>query len=157
MQRAILDVLHALDAATLYKNADDFAKLLAEALGKAKVRVKVKLWREIVFALSEKDATADVCVDEEGNQIPDSELTGTEQIPLEYPGGIAAFMEKEVLPYAPDAWVDESNTQIGYEISFTKHFYKPVQLRELADIVADIRALEAETEGLLDEVMRDAR
>jgi len=57
------------------------------------------------------------------------------------------------LPYAPDAWVDKNKTQIGYEISFTKHFYKLVQLRELSEIVADIRALEAETEGLLDEVL----
>ncbi|MCL1810450.1 MAG: hypothetical protein FWG42_11905 [Clostridiales bacterium] len=50
-----------------------------------------------------------------------------------------------MLPYAPDAWVDEGKTQVGYEISFTKHFYKPVQLRELSEIIADIRALEAET------------
>jgi type I restriction enzyme M protein len=57
------------------------------------------------------------------------------------------------LPYAPDAWVDGSKTQIGYEISFTKHFYKPVQLRELSEIIADIRALEKETEGLLEEVL----
>ena len=63
------------------------------------------------------------------------------------------YIEKEVLPYTPDAWVEESKTQVGYEISFTKHFYKPVQLRELSEIVADIRALEAETEGLLDEVL----
>jgi type I restriction enzyme M protein len=77
----------------------------------------------------------------------------TEQIPLDYPGGIDAFIQAEVLPYAPDAWVDEKKTQIGYEISFTKHFYKPVQLRPLAEIVADIRALEAETDGLLEEVL----
>ena len=91
--------------------------------------------------------------DKKGKLVPDKDLTDTEQIPLDHPGGINAFIEKEVLPYAPDAWVDESKTQIGYEISFTKHFYKPVQLRELAEIVADIRALEAETEGLLDEVL----
>lgn len=77
----------------------------------------------------------------------------TEQIPLDYPGGIEAFIKAEVLPYAPDAWVDESKTQTGYEISFTKHFYKPVQLRSLAEIVADIRTLEAETDGLLEEVL----
>lgn len=77
----------------------------------------------------------------------------TEQIPLDYPGGIDAFIKTEVLPYAPDAWVDESKTQIGYEISFTKHFYKPVQLRELSEIISDIRALEAETDGLLAEVL----
>ena len=79
--------------------------------------------------------------------------TDTEQIPLDYPGGIDAFIQAEVLPYAPDAWVDEKKTQMGYEISFTKHFYKPVQLRPLAEIVADIRAIEAETDGLLEEVL----
>ena len=84
----------------------------------------------------------------------DNNLTDTEQIPLDYEGGIDAFIKAEVLPYAPDAWVDEGKTQIGYEISFTKHFYKPVQLRELSEIIADIRALEKETEGLLDEVLR---
>ncbi|MDR2697272.1 MAG: type I restriction-modification system subunit M [Holophagales bacterium] len=91
--------------------------------------------------------------DKKGKQTPDKDLTDTEQIPLGYPGGIDAFIKTEVLPYAPDAWVDESKTQIGYEISFTRHFYKPVQLRELSEIAADIRALEAETKGLLDEVM----
>ena len=79
--------------------------------------------------------------------------TDTEQIPLDYPGGIDAFIEAEVLPYVPDAWIDEKKIQIGYEISFTKHFYKPVQLRELSEIIADIRALEKETEGLLEEVL----
>jgi len=91
--------------------------------------------------------------DKKGKLVPDKDLTDTEQIPLGHPGGIEAFIKAEVLPYAPDAWVDEKKTQIGYEISFTKHFYKPVQLRELSEIIADIRALEAETEGLLDEVL----
>ena len=93
--------------------------------------------------------------DKKGKLTPDKELTDTEQIPLDYEGGIAAFIKKEVLPYAPNAWVDESKTQIGYEISFTKHFYKPVQLRELSEIIADIRALENETEGLLEEILRN--
>lgn len=91
--------------------------------------------------------------DKKGKPIPDKDLTDTEHIPFDYEGGIPAFIKKEVLPYTPDAWVDESKTQIGYEISFTKHFYKPVQLRELAEIVADIRGLERETDGLLDEVL----
>jgi type I restriction enzyme M protein len=77
----------------------------------------------------------------------------TEQIPLTYPGGIDAFIKNEVLPYAPKAKVDPKKTQIGYEISFTKYFYKPVELRPLADITADILALERETEGLLEEVL----
>ena len=91
--------------------------------------------------------------DKKGKLTPDKDLTDTEQIPLDYHGGIDAFIKAEVLPYAPDAWVDESKTQIGYEISFTKHFYKPVQLRELSEIIADIRALEIETEGLLEEAL----
>ena len=91
--------------------------------------------------------------DKKGQLVPDKELTDTEQIPLDYPGGIDAFIKAEVLPYAPDAWVDESKTQIGYEISFTKHFYKPVRLRELSEIIADIRALESETEGLLEDIL----
>jgi len=91
--------------------------------------------------------------DKKGKLVPDKDLTDTEQIPLDYPGGINAFIKAEVLPYAPDAWVDESKTQIGYEISFTRHFYKPVQLRELSEIITDIRALETETEGLLEEII----
>ncbi|WNQ12200.1 class I SAM-dependent DNA methyltransferase [Paenibacillus aurantius] len=91
--------------------------------------------------------------DKKGKLVPNKDLTETEQIPLDYKGGIDAFIEKEVLPYAPDAWVDANKTQIGYEISFTKHFYKAVQLRELTEIVADIRALEVETNGLLAEVL----
>jgi type I restriction enzyme M protein len=58
-----------------------------------------------------------------------------------------------VLPYAPDAWIDESATTIGYEVSFTRYFYKPQPLRELREIRADILALEKETEGLLEEIV----
>lgn len=83
----------------------------------------------------------------------DKELSDTEQIPLNYHGGIEQFFKAEVLPYAPDAWIDSSKTQIGYEISFTKYFYKPVQLRRIDEIVADIKALEAETDGLLNEII----
>jgi type I restriction enzyme M protein len=83
----------------------------------------------------------------------DKELSDTEQIPLSYNGGIEQFFKDEVLPFAPDAWIDSGKTQIGYEISFTKYFYKPVQLRSIEEIVADIKALEAETDGLLNEII----
>lgn len=86
---------------------------------------------------------------------PDSELRDTEQVPLLEKGGIEAFFKHEVLPYVPDAWIDESKTQIGYEISFTKYFYKPAPLRTLEEIKADILALEKETEGLLDEIIKE--
>jgi type I restriction enzyme M protein len=87
---------------------------------------------------------------------PDTDLRDSEQIPLLEDGGITAFIEREVLPYTPDAWIDESKTQIGYEISFTKYFYKPISMRTLAEIKADIFALEQETEGLLEEIVGEA-
>lgn len=84
---------------------------------------------------------------------PDAELRDTEQVPLLEKGAIEAFIRREVLPYAPDAWIDESKTKVGYEISFNRVFYKPSRLRSLAEIRADIEALEKETEGLLEEML----
>lgn len=84
---------------------------------------------------------------------PDSELRDTEQIPLLEPGGIEAFIRREVVPYVADAWYDESSIKTGYEISFTRHFYKPQPLRSLEEIRADILALEKETDGLLTEII----
>ncbi|MBK8131497.1 MAG: SAM-dependent DNA methyltransferase [Gammaproteobacteria bacterium] len=80
----------------------------------------------------------------------DSDLRDTEQVPLLEDGGIEAFIKREVLPYTPDAWINEDATKIGYEISFTRHFYKPKPLRTLEEISADILAIEKEAEGLLD-------
>ncbi|MCX6843490.1 MAG: class I SAM-dependent DNA methyltransferase [candidate division WOR-3 bacterium] len=83
---------------------------------------------------------------------PDPDLRDTEQIPLLEEGGVEAFIRREVLPYAPDAWIDEPSTKTGYEISFTRYFYKPQPLRTLEEIRADIRAVQEKTEGLLDEI-----
>lgn len=85
---------------------------------------------------------------------PDPELRDTEQVPLLEDGGIEAFIRREVLPYTPDAWVKADATKIGYEISFTRHFYKPKPLRTLEEIAADILAIEREAEGLLDGLLR---
>jgi type I restriction enzyme M protein len=87
----------------------------------------------------------------------DTDLRDSEQVPLLEEGGIEAFLRREVLPYTPDAWRDESATKIGYEISFTRHFYKPQPLRTLDEIRADIMALEKESEGLLDEIVGGGR
>jgi type I restriction enzyme M protein len=84
---------------------------------------------------------------------PDSELRDTENIPLTYPGGIEAYFHKEVLPHVPDAWIDDSKTVIGYEISFNKYFYVHQPLRDLSEVVKEIRDLEAETEGLLEQIL----
>jgi type I restriction enzyme M protein len=84
---------------------------------------------------------------------PDSELRDTEQIPLLEDGGIEAFLKREVLPYTPDAWLKGDSTKVGYEVSFTRHFYKPQPLRTLDAIRADIVAAEKEAEGLLDGIL----
>jgi len=68
-------------------------------------------------------------------------------------GGIEAFIKREVLPHAADAWYKADSVKIGYEVSFTRHFYKPEPMRSLEDIRADIMALEEETEGLLGEIV----
>jgi type I restriction enzyme M protein len=87
---------------------------------------------------------------------PDSDLRDTEQVPLLEPGGIEAFFRREVLPHVPDAWIDPDGTKIGYEISFTRHFYQPKPLRTLEEIRADILAVQKEAEGLLEELVQGA-
>lgn len=90
-------------------------------------------------------------LDKKGNPVkPGSDK---EIVPFNYEGGITAFIENEVKPYSPDAFIKAGTEKVGYELSFTKYFYKPVQLRTLEEISADIRAIEKETDGLLDEII----
>ena len=84
---------------------------------------------------------------------PDTGLRDTEQIPLQEDGGIDAFLRREVLPYAADASYHPDRVKIGYEINFNRYFYKAEPMRTLAEIRADILALEEETEGLLGEIV----
>ncbi|MEI6716041.1 MAG: N-6 DNA methylase [Verrucomicrobiota bacterium] len=107
----------------------------------------------------------------EGNSVyhyeSDSELRDTENVPMNYlstedgnlspDNAIVAYFQKEVLPHVPDAWVDREKTTIGCEISFNKYFYQHQPLRALEDVVAEIRQLEAETEGLLEQILSFAR
>ena len=99
------------------------------------------LWGKVTMILNGKP----VVVEYE----PDTDLRDTEQIPLLHPGGIEAFLQEEVLPYAPDAWYNPEAARVGYEINFNRHFYRPQPMRSLEEIRADILALEQETEGLL--------
>jgi type I restriction enzyme M protein len=85
---------------------------------------------------------------------PDSDLRDTEQVPMLEAGGIEAFIRREVLPYTADAWIKEEATKIGYEVSFTRYFYKPPPLRSLEEISAEILAIEKEAEGLLDALLK---
>ena len=84
---------------------------------------------------------------------PDPDLRDTEQVPLTEEGGIEAFLKREVLPHASDAWYVLDSIKTGYEVSFTRYFYKPQPLRTLEEIRADILTLEKETEGLLGQII----
>jgi type I restriction enzyme M protein len=84
----------------------------------------------------------------------DSELRDSEQVPLLEEGGVEAFIRREVLTYNPDAWIKEGSIKIGYEVSFTRYFYKCRPLRMLKEIAEDILAVEREAEGLLDDVLK---
>ena len=84
----------------------------------------------------------------------DADLRDTEQVPLLEEGGVEAFIRREVLLYTPDAWVKDDATRVGYEVSFTRHFYRPKPLRTLEEIAADILAIEKEAEGLLDGLLK---
>ena len=117
----------------------------AKALG-----LKAALLKKLRPLITETDPTAMIVKGE-----VDAALRDSEQVPLLYSGGIEAFMQNEVLPYAPDAFVDETKTVIGYELSFTKYFYKPIELRSRETIVDEIRELEAQTDGLLNEILED--
>jgi type I restriction enzyme M protein len=113
-----------------------------------KTKLKVGQLKKIRPYITEKDPNAKPVPNEF-----DADLRDTEAVPFSYQGGIEEFMQQEVLPYAPDAVVNDAKTQVGYELSFTKYFYQPVQLRTLEEITADIRAVEQETDGLLDEIL----
>lgn len=113
-------------------------------------------WSKIedVFLYISKKVNPDAKpVVKDGKLVPDPALRDTEQVPLLYQGGIEEFMRNEVLPYAPDAFVDDDATVIGYELSFTKYFYKPIELRTLKDIREEIRKIESRTDGLLNEIL----
>lgn len=122
--------------------ANEYSKIFDnKAFGYAKVTVE----------RPERNAKGQVVTDKKGNPKPDSSLRDTENIPLTM--DIQEYMEKEVLPHVPDAWVDHSKTNIGYEVNFTKYFYQYKPLRSLEEIRKDIMAIEQETDGLLKEVI----
>lgn len=118
-----------------------------KAFAKA-TKLKASLLKKVRPFITEKDATAQPIEGE-----ADVELRDTEVIPFTYEGGIDGFIETEVKPYAPDAYIDEKKTQIGYEISFTKYFYTPTELRSMKSIIADLKAIETASEGMLADIL----
>lgn len=110
---------------------------------------------EITVDRPKRDEQGVIVKNKRGKIEIDKTLRDKEQVPLTYEGGIEAFVRNEILPYSPDAIVDTDDYVIGYELSFTKYFYKPKRLRTLDEIRADIRAIEESTKGLLDNILNE--
>ena len=108
---------------------------------------------EITVDRPKRDEQGVIVKNKRGKIEIDKTLRDKEQVPLTYEGGIEAFVRNEILPYTPDAIVNTDDYVIGYELSFTKYFYKPKQLRTLDEIRADIRAIEESTKGLLNQIL----
>ncbi|MDP3298365.1 MAG: class I SAM-dependent DNA methyltransferase [Thermodesulfovibrionia bacterium] len=136
---------------TLYKNKDKFEAVLDNVFMEHKIDVDKSLKKAILKALSEHDETADIICDKNGNPEPNPDLRDYENIPLKE--DIYEYFKREVKPHLPDAWIDEKKTKVGYEISFTKYFYKYSPLRPLDEITGDIKTLEEETRRLMEEVL----
>lgn len=130
-------------------NYNEFISKLEKDIKTAGLKWTKKRQDSIRKFFTETDEQAEPVIDKNGEIEPDNNLKDTEQIPLLYDGGITGFFENEIKPYVGDAWINADSAIIGYELSFTKYFYKPVQLRDAADIIADIRAIEQSTDGLL--------
>jgi type I restriction enzyme M protein len=97
------------------------------------------------------DEAGSPLLDKKGKTLADSDLRDSETIPLKE--DIDTYFQREVLPHVPDAWIDNEKTKVGYEINFTKYFYKYKPLRSLAEIRRDILVLEEETQGMIGEVI----
>ena len=144
-------MLASFDSDKVYMNRDEFTKEL-----KAKIKesgldfVKGALLKAGVNALSERGENAEVCRDSKGNIEADSSLRDTETIPLKE--DVYEYFEREVKPHVPDAWIKEDTLEnIGYEIPFTRHFYKYEKLRPFAEIMAEISELE---KGIQEDIKR---
>ncbi|MBI1944858.1 MAG: SAM-dependent DNA methyltransferase [Deltaproteobacteria bacterium] len=158
LQTDILAALATLDGSKTWKRRAEFEGVVAAALKQAGVKLPTMLFDAVVAAIGERDETAEVCTDDKGKPEPDPELRDTENVPLT--DDIHAYFKREVLPHVPDAWIDESvtkgesKTKKGYEIPFTRHFYRYTPLRSLDVIEAEVRELEAEIQGMLGGVVR---
>ncbi|MDY6931186.1 MAG: class I SAM-dependent DNA methyltransferase [Halobacteriota archaeon] len=150
-QQNILNVLKKLSSDDVLKNRDEFTHLLKRAFKEAGIVVQASLFKAILMALSERDETADICTDKNGNPEPDSELRDCENVPLKE--DILGYMAREVLPHVPDAWVDESKTKVGYEINFNRYFYKYTPPRPLDEIEAELKTIEKEIASMLEEMI----
>ncbi len=126
---------------------EKFGAALDQLLAGQSLSISAPVRKAILAAFSERDETAVICTDAEGNPEPDPELRDTENVPLKE--DIQEYFEREVKPHVPDAWIDEDKTKIGYDIPLTRHFYKYTPPRPLDVIEKEIRELEGEIMNML--------
>ena len=154
-QEQIIDLLNKFGKKNkqhLYMDREVFLKDL-KVMDKAEgAKLSSSEFKSILSALSERDENAQICYDKKGNPEPDTDLRDTEIVPLKE--NIHTYFKREVLPHVPDAWIDESKTKIGYEIPLNQHFYKYEPPRPLEDIEKDLKGLESDIVGLLNEVTK---
>ncbi|MBI5629038.1 MAG: SAM-dependent DNA methyltransferase, partial [Candidatus Rokubacteria bacterium] len=156
-QEAIRKLVRGLPG-TLFKDREEFEQVLEAAAGKVGVRLSAPVSKAILSALSERDETAAICRDKQGNPEPDPELRDTESVPLAE--SVEAFFAREVAPHVPDAWIDVDKRDpkdggvglVGYEINFNRYFYRYTPPRLLEEIEAEIRAIEQDILRMLAEV-----
>lgn len=110
--------------------------------------LKPSVLKKIRPFITEKDATAKPIEGE-----ADSDFRESEIVPFRYEGGIDRFIEQEVWPYAPDAWANPKKTTVGYEIIFSKYFYKPTPMKDIQTIVDELNELEKESDGMMAEIL----
>jgi len=157
-RQALIDALTSHMPTTLFTNRDEFDKNLTKALKGAGVKMSAPVKKAVLSALSERDQDADFCKDAKGNPEPDTELRDHELVPLDEDW--RDYIAREVTPFVPDAWVDETYRdardgevgRVGYEINFNRCFYKYAPPRPLEEIDEELKQLEAEIAGLLQEV-----
>ncbi len=157
LREAIRKLLRGLPA-TVFKDRDEFERVLDDAAKKADLKLPAPARKAILSALSERDETAAICRDKDGNPEPDPELRDSESVPLAE--SVEAFFEREVKPHVPDAWIDTAKRDlkdgriglVGYEINFNRYFYRYSPPRPLEEIEADIRAVEKDIVRMLREV-----
>ena len=169
IQTKLLDTIDGWRGMSWQADGSDLRKRVAGALKDLDQHSK-PIERAVFDALAVRDPDAPVVLDAKGKPLPDADLRDNENVPLpadrvafepdatarlnsaNYRKAIDAYVDAEVMPYVPDAWVDYDKTKVGYEIPVTRHFYTYAAPRPLAEIDSEIKALEAEIQGLLNEV-----
>ena len=142
--------LEALGDDAVWTNRDQFHKALKTATAAQKLKLPLPILKAVTAALGVQDDAADVCTDSTGNPEPDTSLRDTENVPWDQ--DVTEYLDREVLPYAADAWIDHSKTRKGAEIPFTRHFYKYVPPRPLEEIDRDLEAVMSDLRAMLTEV-----